>query len=213
LSVTPPTPNFALTVSPSSETVAPGGDTSYSVTVFPSGGYDGTVDLLVSGLPTGAVGSFTPASITQSGSATLAITTSTATPTGTYTLTITGADLNGSPTQSATATLVVANVATTMTVSSISYSASGRRDSDLNITLAIVNNLGSPAEGASVSITLDFNGSAYASGTAKTGSNGEVTFTLENARAGTYSTVVTAVTASGLTWNGQYPSNSVNDPY
>jgi subtilase family serine protease len=212
-SVTPPTPNFALTVSPSSQSVAPGGDTSYTVTVSPSGGYDGTVDLSVSGLPSGAAESFTPASITQSGSATLAITTGTATPTGTYTLTIMGADSTGSPTHSATATLVVANVATTMTVSAISYSASGRRDSDLNITLAIVNNLGSPVADASVSITLDFNGSAYASGTAATGSNGEVTFTLENARAGTYSTVVTSVKASGLTWNGQYPANSVNDPY
>jgi len=213
LSVTPPTPNFALAVSPSSQTVAPGGDTSYTVTVSPSGDYEGTVDFSVSGLPSAAAGSFTPASITQSGSATLAITTGMATPTGTYTLTITGADSTGSPTQSATARLLVAKVATTMTVSSISYSASGRRDSNLNITLAIVNNLGSPVEDASVSITLDFNGSAYASGTAATGSNGEVTFTLKNARAGTYSTVVTSVTASGLTWSGQYPPNSVNDPY
>ena len=61
---------------------------------------------------------------------------------------------------------------------------------------------------AEVSITLDVNGSAYASGTAATGSNGEVTFTLANPSTVTYSTIVTAVTASGLTWNGEYPANS-----
>jgi subtilase family serine protease len=212
-SATPPPPNFALTMSPGSQTVSPGAGTSYTVTVSPSGGYDGTVDLSVGGLPTGAEGTFNTESITQSGSATLTVTTSAATPTGTYTLTVTGADSTGSPTHSATTTLVVANVPTTMTVTSISYSSSGRRDSDLNITLTILNNLGGAVDDASVSITLDFNGSALASGTAATGSNGEVTFTLENARAGTYTTVVSSVTASGLTWNGQYPANSENDPY
>ena len=66
----------------------PSGSTSYGVTISPTGGFTGQVTLSVSGLPTGANGSFTPnPAITSS---TLAVTTSTSTPKGTYTLTITG---------------------------------------------------------------------------------------------------------------------------
>jgi subtilase family serine protease len=44
-----PTPNFALAVSPSSQTVTVGGSTTYTVTVSPSGQYSGTVGLSVAG--------------------------------------------------------------------------------------------------------------------------------------------------------------------
>src|SRR5437867_595338 len=59
--------------------------------------------LSVSGLPSGANGSFTPNPATAS--STLSVTTSPTTPTGTYTLTITG--VNGSLTHTATVSLVV----------------------------------------------------------------------------------------------------------
>jgi hypothetical protein len=82
------TPDFTLSASPSSQTVLPGGGTSYSVTITPISGFTGQVNLSVSGLPTGANGSFTPNPAT--GSSTLSVTTGTGTPTGSYTLTITG---------------------------------------------------------------------------------------------------------------------------
>jgi hypothetical protein len=100
-----------------------------------------------------------------------------------------------------------------MTVSSIAYSTSGPRHSNLNVTLTVVNNVLSPVANASVSITLYLNGSTYATGTGTTGSNGQVTLQLRRAPAGTYSTVVTAVTATGLAWDGKYPANSYYDPY
>src|SRR5439155_603024 len=81
--------DFTLSGSPSSQTVTPGGSTSYNVTINPTGGFSGQVTFSVSGLRSGANGSFSPNPATAS--STLSVTTSTSTPTGTYTLTITGA--------------------------------------------------------------------------------------------------------------------------
>jgi len=82
------TPDFALAVSPSSRSVGPGASTNYSVMISPIAGFAGQVTLAVSGLPSGANGTFNPNPATTS--STLSVTTSTSTPTGTYTLTITG---------------------------------------------------------------------------------------------------------------------------
>jgi len=98
-------PDFALTATPASQSITAGAGTSYTATVTPSGGYTGTVSLSVSGLPTGATGAFTPASVTTSGSSNLAVTTTTAVAAGTYPLTITGTD--GTLTHTASVNLVV----------------------------------------------------------------------------------------------------------
>ncbi|NUQ28371.1 MAG: hypothetical protein HOQ35_07645 [Acidobacteriaceae bacterium] len=101
--------DFSVSSTPSSQTVAQGNGTTYTTTVGALNGFTDTVSLSVSGLPTGATGSFSPTSITGSGSSTLTVSTATTTPAGTYTLTITGVD--GTLTHSATVTLVV-NAAT-----------------------------------------------------------------------------------------------------
>jgi hypothetical protein len=92
-----PNPDFSLTVAPPSQSVLQGGSTSFNVTVTPSGGFNGTVSLSVSGLPSGATGTF-------SGN-TLNISTTAAAATGTSTLTITGT--SGSLSHTATATLSI----------------------------------------------------------------------------------------------------------
>jgi hypothetical protein len=96
-------PDFTLSASPSSQTVTPGGSTSYSVTMSPISGFTGEVTLSVSGLPSGASGSFSPNPATAS--STLSVTTSAGTPTGSDTITITGVD--GSLTHTTTVALVV----------------------------------------------------------------------------------------------------------
>jgi uncharacterized membrane protein len=96
-------PDFTLSASPSSQTVTPGGSTSYNVTINTLGGFTGQVSLSVSGLPTGATASFTPNPATASSA--LAVTTNTGTPIGTYTLTITG--VSGSLMHSAAVTFLV----------------------------------------------------------------------------------------------------------
>jgi hypothetical protein len=99
--------DFSLSASPASATVAPGGTATYSVAVSPSGGFNGTVALSATGLPTGASAAFNPPSITGTGSSVLTVTTGTNTPAGTSTLTISG--ISGTLGHSTTTTLVVSS--------------------------------------------------------------------------------------------------------
>ncbi len=98
-------PDFSLTVTPSSQVVARAASTSYTVTISPAGGFSGSVALSASGLPSGAVASFNPASVNGSGSSTMTVTTASATPSGTYNPTISGS--SGSLHHSASVALVV----------------------------------------------------------------------------------------------------------
>jgi hypothetical protein len=100
-------PDFSLLASPASQAVVPGNAVNYNVAVSDVGGFSGTVNLSVSGLPTGASGNFNPTSVTGSGSSTLAVSTSSSTPLGTHPLTITG--VSGALTHTTTATLVVSS--------------------------------------------------------------------------------------------------------
>jgi hypothetical protein len=83
-------PDFTIS-SPGSLTVASGSSGSTTVSTSVSGGFNSSVSLSVSGLPSGASATFTPTSIAApgSGSSTLKITAGTAAA-GTYNLTITG---------------------------------------------------------------------------------------------------------------------------
>ncbi|GAC1702375.1 MAG: hypothetical protein NVS9B4_07650 [Candidatus Acidiferrum sp.] len=101
----PATPDFGLTASPSSQTVVQGASTTYTATLTPSGGFTGTVTFSVSGLPAGASGSFSPPSVSGSGTSTLTVLTSATTPAGSYPLTITGT--SGTLIHSTSVTLVV----------------------------------------------------------------------------------------------------------
>jgi len=57
-------PDFSVTATPSSRTVAPGTGTSYNVSVAPSNGFNGNVTFSATGLPSGATASFNPSSVT-----------------------------------------------------------------------------------------------------------------------------------------------------
>jgi hypothetical protein len=86
----PPTGDFSISAVPTSLTEPrSNGNTSTSVTVAPSGGFNSTVALSVSGLPSGVTAGFNPTSITGAGSSTLQLTTHGAS-VGTFPLTVTG---------------------------------------------------------------------------------------------------------------------------
>jgi len=104
---------------------------------------------------------------------------------------------------------VAPEVPTTVSVSSITYATEGGKfqDKHLLITIELLDDLGNPVSGASVSIDLNLNDSIFRSGTGTTGSSGTITFSLKNAPVGSYSTTVTDVTASGLAWDGSTPLN------
>jgi subtilisin len=103
---------------------------------------------------------------------------------------------------------------TTAHVSAITYATAGGRDGKkhLSVSVALVDNLGDPVVGASVSILLEHSSGSSWTFTGTTGSEGTVTFSLANAPYGCYTTTVTSVTAPGLTWEVSDPAN-VSDPF
>jgi subtilisin family serine protease len=84
-----PPPDFSLSASPTSRTVSRGSSTSYNVAISRSG-FTGSVSLSVSGLPSGATGSFSPTTTTGTSSKLSIKTTRSSTTTGVYLLTIKG---------------------------------------------------------------------------------------------------------------------------
>jgi hypothetical protein len=105
ISQTGTSPDFTIAATPASQTVTRPSSTSYTVTVGALNGFTGTVSLSVTGLPRNSTASFSPSSITGSGTSTLTVNTASNTRTGTRTLTITGT--SGALTHSTTVTIVV----------------------------------------------------------------------------------------------------------
>jgi hypothetical protein len=100
-------PGFIIAATPASQSIAPGGKTTYTVSSTVVDGFSGTINLSVaSGLPTGATAVFSPTSIAANGSSTLTITTTTAVAPGTYTVTINGVNGTNLP-HSVQVTLII----------------------------------------------------------------------------------------------------------
>jgi len=91
LTVTAGAPDFTITASPTSETVHRGSPATYTVTLTPVNGFNGTVNLSLSGCPRYSTCSFNPSSLTPPGNSILTVSTNSRSRLGTYTLTITGA--------------------------------------------------------------------------------------------------------------------------
>jgi hypothetical protein len=101
----PPPPDFTISASPSTQTVIVGNATTYTASIGALNGFGGVVTLSASGLPTGATASFSPATVTGTGSSTMTVTTAGNTPIGTSTLTLKG--VSGSVTHTTTVALTV----------------------------------------------------------------------------------------------------------
>jgi hypothetical protein len=93
LTVTGP-PTFTLTASPASVSVAPGATSTSSIAVNPLYGFNGTVALKVSGLPTGVTAAFSPASTASASTLTFTAASSAALATSTVTVTGTSGSLS-----------------------------------------------------------------------------------------------------------------------
>jgi hypothetical protein len=106
------TPDFALTASPTTVSVAQGGTKTTTVSTTVSGGFNSAVSLSASGLPAGVTASFSPTSIAApgSGSSTLTFTASSTATTGTSTVTINAS--GGGVSHSTTVSLTVSATAT-----------------------------------------------------------------------------------------------------
>ncbi len=100
-------PNFAMSASPSSLSVQQGNQGTSTITTTISGGFNSSIALSASGMPSGTTVSFNPQTIPApgSGSSTMTITVGSGTPVGTYPITVTGN--GGGIQQNATVTLTV----------------------------------------------------------------------------------------------------------
>jgi len=108
------------------------------------------------------------------------------------------------------ATFEEATVANMVRVESITYTTKGGPDHDkhLEITVLLLDNLGNPVAGASVSATLYGDDEGLPKDYSNTtDSNGIFTFIFANHDPGCYYTEVTAVAAEGLEWDGVTPEN------
>src|ERR1700722_6399832 len=116
-------PDFALGVSPTLNSATQGANASYAISVTGQTGFVGNVSLSVSGLPPGATAAFNPATIANSGSSTLNVSTASVA-TGSYSLTVTASA--GLLTHTTTVTLAVdpSNSTTAVNFGS-GFSASG----------------------------------------------------------------------------------------
>jgi hypothetical protein len=97
--------DFTISVSPASLNVTRGNTGNYTVTIGAVNGFSGTVNLSVTGLGSRVTATFSPTSVTGSGTSTLSVVVNRRATRGTRTLTITG--VNGSLSHSTTAALVI----------------------------------------------------------------------------------------------------------
>ncbi len=96
------------------------------------------------------------------------------------------------------------------TVDSIAYSLSGgqSRNKNLSVSVQLTDDLANPVANAAVSVAIARNGAVVKTASGTTDATGKVVFSVSNARSGTYSTLVTGVSASPLTWDGVTPPNA-----
>ena len=102
---TPPTPSFGLSFTPASQSITAGGSANYTVRSTPSSGFNGSIALKLAALPSGVTATFSPTSITASGSSTLTVHTTATAAKGTTTLLVTGTSGALSRTASASVTI------------------------------------------------------------------------------------------------------------
>jgi len=185
------TADFGVSASPASQTISPGGSTSYTTTITPSGGFTGSVALTVSGLPSGATASFTPNPATTT--STLSITTASTTTAGNYALTITG--VSGALTHTAPATLVV-NAGPDFTLSASPTSQTVTQGGSTTFTTTIT-----PSGGFAGSVALSASGlptgatASFTPNPATTTSTLSIT-TPSTTTAGNYALTITGVSGA-----------------
>jgi hypothetical protein len=140
--------DFSVSAAPGSQTVTAGASTIYTATIAPIAGFTGAVTMSLSGLPSGASGSFNPSPVTGgSGSSTLNVTTTSATPGGSYPVTITGT--SGTTVHSTTVTLVVQNFSVSMAQTNLSIKRGSKGTDTVTLT---------PQQGFTGSVTLSLSG-------------------------------------------------------
>ena len=127
------TPGFSLSASPASVTVVEGNAGTSTISSTVSGGFNSAVTLSASGQPTGVTVTFSPTSITGTGSSTMTITVASSTATGTYSITVTGT--SGSTNETTTVSLTVTSISAGFSLSASPSSLTVARSSSSGTTV------------------------------------------------------------------------------
>jgi uncharacterized repeat protein (TIGR01451 family) len=148
------TPDFALSVNPSSQTVVPGGSAAYTVTITPLAGFTGQINLTATGLPTASMGSFNPTSVNISDpnprSTTLTLNTTSNTAIGNHSFDVNA--LSTSITHSFPAALNVVNPASAdLSLTKTASPNPGQAGVPLSYRLVVTNN--GPATATNVQVS------------------------------------------------------------
>jgi hypothetical protein len=131
----PATPDFSLSASPSSLTVVQGNSGSSTITVTDTGGFNGSVSLSTSALPSGVTASFGTNPTTSTSS--LTFTASSTATTGTSTITITGT--SGSLTHTTSISLTISTNAPQQLLGNPGFE-NGTNTAPWTLTAGVINN-------------------------------------------------------------------------
>jgi len=203
LAATSTSPDFTISASPNSVSVAQGNNGTSTITTTVSGGFNNVINLSASVQPSGVTVRFNPTSVAApgSGSSTMTMAVDSSTPTGTYTITITGT--SGGTTHTATVSLTVTPVgAFTITASPNSFTIppGAKGNSTFTPTISTVSS-GGFNSAIALSATGLPKGTTATFSPVSIAAPGSSTMTLKvgpSTAAGTYAVIVTG-TGGGLT--------------
>lgn len=194
----PSKPDFALAVSPTSQSVTQGSTATYSVTITRQGGFANAVALSVSGLAAGMTASFAPASPVAGTTTTMTVTTSAATPVGNKALTLTGT--GGGLTKTAAFSLNVqlsATPAFNLAVTPSAQSISQDDSTSFGVSISRLNGFSSPVTLSVSGLPKKTTGSFTPATIPATGTTSSLSLVAEhNADVGSFPLTITATGAS-----------------
>ncbi|MBC7932731.1 MAG: PQQ-dependent sugar dehydrogenase, partial [Rubrivivax sp.] len=223
----PPTPDFQVTVIPSTRTFAQGGGTTYDVTVTPLNGFTGQVALNVNGLPANTFASFQPATVNITDAtpktSVLSVSSSASTPTGSFTLDINATSGQLSHTAQAAMNVVSAGDAD-ISISQIISPNPAQVGVDLKFTITVTNNGPATASGPTLTVRLPRETTSFVKGAGtctlvvntnelgyacvfnalSAGESSTIDFTVRPPAAGSYNTTATARASE----NDPFPANN-----
>lgn len=143
--------NFFLGASPASKWANPGGSTSFNIAISPTGGFEDSVSLDVTGVPAGATASFSVNPTTNS--STLTINVGPETPLGTHPLLITGNGGGISHTSTVTLDVVLADFA--LSVAPTNRTVLIGRTTNFTVTISTAGGFAEPVQLGILGLPLD----------------------------------------------------------
>jgi uncharacterized repeat protein (TIGR01451 family) len=152
-----PTADYSISITPNSRTLSPGGNTTYTISATPIGGFTGSLSLSVTGLSSDSTGTFAPATIvlndTSPKSSTLTVNTTSATPSGSYTINVSAT--SGNLQHNASSQLIVSGASSVdLSISKTASPNPVTAQANLTYRILVTNNGPSPATNVVTTDTL-----------------------------------------------------------